>query len=251
MILAVDIGNSRIKWALWQDGQMQTPAAIDYRSDNLSALLDANWQSLVPATTVMLACVAGEAVEQLVQQWLQQHWQLQARVLRSSPQFGELKHGYAQTQDHGVDRWAAMIAARALYQTPVCVLGCGTATTVDLIDASGQHLGGQIMPGSELMISAVQARAPGLALHAIPESVPAGHFATASGAALRLGVMQMAAAGLDRACDEARALLGADMKILISGGAATAIMPLMKNATILQPYLVLQGLVIAAQQDGA
>lgn len=248
MILTIDIGNSRIKWALWQNGNMQTPAAIDYCRDTLSALLDANWQSMVPPTMVMLACVAGTEVEQAVQHWLQQRWQLQARVLRSSQQFADLKHGYAQTQDHGVDRWAAMIAARVLYQTPVCVISCGTATTVDIIAASGQHLGGQIMPGGELMISAVQARAPGLAQHAIPESLPAGHFANASGAALKLGVMHMLAAGLDRACDEARALLGADMKILISGGGATAIMPLMKNSTIQQPHLVLQGLAIAAQQ---
>ncbi len=248
MILTVDIGNSRIKWGLWQGGSLVLHQAHEYQSATLAAVLDLAWQEREPPATVMLACVAGESVEQALQHWLEQHWQQRAAVLRTCQQCGDLKHSYAQPQDHGVDRWAAMIAARTLYQTPLCVISCGTATTVDIIDASGQHLGGQIMPGTEMMIGALQTRVPGLATLEIPEQTPAEHFASASGAALKLGVMQMAAAALDRACDEARVLLGDDMKTLMTGGAAKAIMPLMKNSVVPQPHLVLQGLAIAAQQ---
>ena len=248
-ILTVDIGNSRIKWALWKNASMVEQGAHVYNSDNLSTVLSQAWQTLEMPGAIMLACVAGSDVEMKTQNWLAEHWQREARALRTTKQFAELRHAYAHPEQHGVDRWAAMIAARDLYQTPLCVISCGTATTLDLIDADGRHLGGQIMPGTELMFAALKSRIPVLSNLEFSSAVPDQPFATNTDDAVQLGISQMAVAGLDRACDAARERLGADMKILITGGAATAMLALMKNAAELQPDLVLRGLYLASQQE--
>jgi type III pantothenate kinase len=248
-ILTIDIGNSRIKWALWKNALLVEQGAHDYRADNLPAILSRAWSALEVPAQAILACVAGAAAESEVQNWLTGHWQVEARVLRTTKQFAGLRHAYAQPEQHGVDRWAAMIAARKLYQTPLCVISCGTATTLDLIDADGQHLGGQIMPGTELMFAALKARIPVLSDLEFSSAVPDRPFATNTDDAVHLGVTQMAAAGLDHACDAARELLGANMKILITGGAAAAMLALMKNSVELQTDLVLYGLYLALQQE--
>ncbi len=250
-ILTVDMGNSRIKWASWKKAAVVEQGAHVYNSDNLPDVLSQAWNQLEAPGTVMLACVAGDEVETKMQHWLAEHWQLEARVLRSTREFAGLSHAYQHPEQHGADRWAAMIAARDLYQTPLCVISCGTATTLDLIDADGRHLGGQIMPGAELMFAALKSRIPVLSDLEFSSAAPAGPFATNTADAVRLGISQMAVAGLDRACDAAREQLGADMKILITGGAATVILALMKNAAELQPDLVLRGLYLASQQENA
>jgi len=248
-ILTVDIGNSRIKWASWKNAAVVEQGAHVYNSDNLSDVLSKAWQTLAAPGNVMLACVAGSDVELKTQHWLAEHWQLEARVLRTTKQFADLRHGYAHPEQHGADRWAAMIAARDLYQTPLCVISCGTATTLDLIDADGRHLGGQIMPGTELMITALKSRIPVLSELEFSSAAPDAQFATNTADAVQLGVSQMAVAGLDRACDAAHERLGANMKILITGGAAADMLALMKNTAELQPDLVLQGLYLASQQE--
>jgi type III pantothenate kinase len=248
-ILTVDIGNSRIKWALWENAAVVEQGAHVYNSDNLSVILGKAWDALEVPGTVMLACVAGADTETQMQNWLAEHWQIEARVLRTTKQFAELRHGYAHPEQHGVDRWAAMIAARNLYQSALCIISCGTATTLDLIDADGQHLGGQIMPGTELMFASLKSRIPVLSNLEFTNAVPDQPFATNTVDAVQLGVTQMAAAALDHACVTAREQLGADMKTLITGGAATGMLALMKTPAQLQPDLVLYGLYLAAQQE--
>jgi len=250
-VLTIDVGNSRIKWALWKHAAIVEQGAHDYSVATLAGILDAAWGQLDAPTSAMLACVAGAEPQARVQAWLAGRWQIEARILSTTQPIAGLSHGYSRPVDHGVDRWAAMIAARARYQTPLCVISCGTATTLDLIAGDGRHLGGLIMPGCELMLTALKTRIPALADIQLPAALPAELFATETAAAVALGVLQMAAAGVDRACDEAREKLGASMKTLITGGAATDMLALMKNAAELHPDLVLHGLYLAAQQGQA
>ena len=252
MILTIDIGNSRIKWGLWRDAALVASNAHGYDAKTLDSQLDQAWQGLEQPDAIILACVAGRAIENSVQAWLREHWQREARVFQTTSQFGELVHAYQQPGQHGADRWAAMIAARELYRRPLCVISCGTAVTLDVIDAAGKHLGGQILPGADLMFAALSQRLPALAMPE-PGIDTSGYpaFASNTSDAINIGVLNMLAAGLDRASDQAREIMGADTKTLLTGGAATAIMPLMKTPVELQPTLVLRGLYLAAQAGKA
>src|SRR5205807_10545519 len=73
------------------------------------------------------------------------------RSLRSEAERGGVRNGYERPEALGPDRWAALIAARALHNGASLVVNAGTATTVVMLGADGAFLGGAILPGVELM----------------------------------------------------------------------------------------------------
>src|SRR3546814_5490867 len=66
---------------------------------------------------------------------------------RSSAGWHGLRNAYREPERLGVDRWLAMIAAWHTHRGAACIANAGTALTVDVIDAQGQHLGGIIAAG--------------------------------------------------------------------------------------------------------
>jgi pantothenate kinase type III len=66
-----------------------------------------------------------------------------------------VRNAYPKHNKLGVDRWLAMLAAYHYYNAPVCIVSCGSALTLDIVDSQGQHLGGMIMPGLNLMQQAL------------------------------------------------------------------------------------------------
>jgi len=58
---------------------------------------------------------------------------------------------YERPEQLGPDRWAALVAARAVHTGPCLVVNAGTATTIDMLSADGLFLGGAISPGIDLM----------------------------------------------------------------------------------------------------
>ena len=158
-ILTVDLGNTRVKWGVWQDGSLVKQGAQVYADGDLPAVLSEAWHALEVPTGIMFSCVAGDAVEAGLNAWIEENWQIQPRKLVTTNTFAGLSHAYPLPEQHGTDRWAAMIAAHEMYsERPLCVISCGTATTLDVIDANGRHLGGQIMPGPRLEFQDSKAR---------------------------------------------------------------------------------------------
>lgn len=249
MILTLDIGNSRIKWGVWKNAVLADSGAHDYMHETLEDVMANLWGHIERPARVILACVAGPAIEADASAWVRDHWRIDAAVFRTTKQFDGLVNAYEKPEQHGVDRWAAMIAAREMYKTPLCVISCGTAVTVDLVKAGGQHMGGQIMPGPDLMFDAIRQRLPGLS-HVTerrgPDSVDV--FANTTDAGLSSGIWTMLASGLDRACERAHEILGEDMQTLITGGAAHVLIPMLHFQVLHHPDLVLFGLYIAAQE---
>jgi type III pantothenate kinase len=62
---------------------------------------------------------------------------------------------YADEKKLGVDRWLAVVAAYQHYQSPVCVVDCGSALTIDMVNSAGRHLGGYILPGLNMSVRAL------------------------------------------------------------------------------------------------
>src|SRR3546814_17254315 len=74
---------------------------------------------------------------------------------RSSAGWHGLRNAYREPERLGVDRWLAMIAAWHTHRGAACIANAGTALTVDVIDAQGQHLGGIIAAGRAEQQSAI------------------------------------------------------------------------------------------------
>ncbi len=147
MIVAIDAGNSRIKWGL-HDGTRWLDSGV-------LATVDVAWLSEAadewPESARVVVCnVAGAAIGESISA------QLAARrytiaFLRASREACGVYSTYARPSQLGADRWAALIGARALHSGPCLVVCAGTATTVDLLDAAGVFRGGLILPGFDLM----------------------------------------------------------------------------------------------------
>ena len=156
MILLVDIGNTRLKWAQWQCGELCGIGAMLHGSGDIKTELRKTWATWPEPKILRLACVSSPAIKQLLIELVQQLWpKVVIQEVRSEQYAKGLTNAYAAPEKLGVDRWFAMIGAFHYYAAPFCLVDCGTAITLDVVDASGQHLGGMIMPGLTLMKQAL------------------------------------------------------------------------------------------------
>ncbi len=219
MLLLIDAGNTRVKWALAADD-----APPGHWFDNGAVVhadlgqLPAIWQH--PAITrAVVSNVAGAAVRAQLQQLLPAtpiEW------FASSDQLAGVRNGYRTPSQLGCDRFAAAIGARALEPGKALVIAtCGTATTIDALSADGVFLGGMILPGLGLMAASL-ARNTAQLPHVAPGGSDGAGFADNTDDAILSGCLSAQAGAIERAVG----LLGADL-CLLSGGAAPYIAPLL------------------------
>lgn len=147
----------------------------------------------------------------------------------------------------GVDRWLAIQPVWNALRAPFCLVDCGTATTIDLVDARGLHRGGWIMPGLEAAREGLLARAPGLR-RPPPErsALPLPARDTAQG--IEDGLLLQQAGGIAQAYRIATDApgLGRKSALVMTGGAAAPLQSWIDGAR-LEPDLVLRGLAMAVE----
>lgn len=241
MILTVDIGNSRIKWALWQAERIVARGVAVHDGDkgSLGKLLS----TVEKPSRVFAVCVAGEEMRQALSEWIRQHWQLNVEYLKTQKQYKGVVNAYQKPEQHGADRWAAVVAAHQSFPGyPLCVISAGTAITFDLINKNGRHLGGYILPSYATMHTALLADTMNVAsaFNALPaeDNIPDN-----TDDAVNQGLHKLLQAGIRELCQFSQANLGESMQIVITGGSAKMIMdypglPLMHH----KPDLIMQGL---------
>lgn len=158
-ILAVDGGNTRIKWGLYRDGNWLAQGW----TSTAQPQLDSQWNTLPAPEKIIVSNVAGNAAAQAIERACGE-WQIAPHFIRARQDQCGVRNGYAVPQQLGSDRWAALIAARHLYpQRDVLVVQLGTAVTIDTLAADGRFQGGLILPGLSLMQDALARNTAGLA----------------------------------------------------------------------------------------
>ena len=151
MILAIDAGNSRVKWG-WHDGSgwtsIATVSLIEFAasSDHINPFSVTHEDP----QRIVISNVAGEGAHQLLVNWTS-IFDAEPLWLRAEAERGGVKNSYERPEVLGPDRWAALIAARGIHNGASLVVNAGTATTVDMLAEDGSFLGGAILPGVELM----------------------------------------------------------------------------------------------------
>jgi type III pantothenate kinase len=151
MILAIDAGNSRVKWG-WHDGSGWSSLATVSLIEFAAANHDINPFAAThenPAR-IVISNVAGDGAHQLLVNWTS-IFDAEPLWLKGEAERCGVSSRYERPEQLGPDRWAALIAARALHQGPCLVVNAGTATTADVLSAQGEFLGGLILPGVDLM----------------------------------------------------------------------------------------------------
>ncbi|MFC5571404.1 type III pantothenate kinase [Lysobacter yangpyeongensis] len=236
-----DLGNTRLKCAPLIEGRIGEVIALSHREGDLANVLDRALPARIEVAHV--ASVAGEALRVALLQALAQRAR-RISLARTQAAFGALRIAYAQPHKLGVDRFLAMLAAHARTGDAVLLCGVGTALTIDLIDASGCHLGGRIAPSPTLMREALHARAPQLAERGGDYT----DFAADTEDALASGCEGAALALIQASREVAQQRLGRPAQLLLHGGGVeelTARLPGAQQAHA----LVLEGLAIWAAVD--
>jgi type III pantothenate kinase len=151
---------------------------------------------------------------------------------------------YHEPATLGADRWAALIAARQQSQAAQCVVDCGTAMTVDALSAAGEFLGGVILPGISMARAALLANTQGIR---VAEGDEGSCLARATGDGVAAGSVFGLAGAIERIVAEQRRALGADARVLVTGGDAPRLLPLLRGSVTHEPELVLKGLKLIAE----
>ncbi len=147
MIVAIDAGNTRIKWGVSDGSRWIAQGALPTARAAHIAEVAKEW----PSDAEIVGCnVAGESVEATIDAWLAAG-RAPIRWLHSSASACGVNNSYDQPDSLGADRWSALIGARKMSAHNCIVVCAGTATTVDWLDADGVFRGGLILPGFELM----------------------------------------------------------------------------------------------------
>jgi len=149
MKLVMDVGNSRIKWAFVAGGGLEHSGVVE-RELPLETALDGALAG-APAPGEALVCsVAGDDFNVRLEHWMVGHWGCRPGWFHAVPESLGISNGYADAAQLGADRWAAVLGARGRHRAPLAVIDCGTAVTLDVVDAEDRHLGGLITPGLDL-----------------------------------------------------------------------------------------------------
>lgn len=248
MLLLIDAGNTRVKWALVASGE-RDPAALGrwvasgmVEHAQVRQLCD-EWHGR-NVMRVLISNVAGQAMRDSLEQVMLCAFGMQPVPLEwfaSTAALAGVRNNYRQPTQLGCDRFASAIAAHALYPgQPLIVATCGTATTVDAITADGVFLGGMILPGLGLMAQALAkntAQLPQVAEN-LDISEP---FADHTDAAIVSGCIAAQTGAIERAAAAHARRQGA-LQCILSGGAAALIAPHLSVPHVKIDNLVLLGL---------
>ncbi len=226
--LAIDVGNTRLKWALYAH-PMPGAALLAQGAvflETIDDLAETDWKSLPAPHSMLGSCVAGDVVRRRVEEQMEL-WDIEPRWVVSGAHEAGVTNGYDHPSRLGADRWVSLIGARARALAggtprPALVVMVGTAVTVDAIDTEGHFLGGLILPGFGLMLRALEMGTAGL-------KVPTGEvvdFPTNTSDALMSGGANAIAGAIERQHRKLIARTGREPLLLMTGGAAVKLAPI-------------------------
>lgn len=247
MRLLLDLGNTRLKWAVQSPSQPAWLAhgALEWHQATADALSGA-WAGLPLPLHVQAASVVDAAREASVADAVARAFGRVPSWVRTPAYACGVRNAYADPQRLGVDRFLAMVAALAAGHAPCVTVSMGTAITLDALTADGTHRGGLIAPSPRLMQQAVFAATA--RVHAQSEGLIVDR-ADNTADAVASGCWHAAAALVERfvlrafpagSCD-ARLL---DARLLIDGGDADRLLPLLDLPALRVYDSVLRGLMV-------
>lgn len=245
MKLLLDIGNTRVKWATLENGAYSHHGQFVHR-ERAGFNLDRLRQQVVAKPSAVLAAnVAGSALAGALEHTVNDAWGIGVEYATTQQAAAGVRAGYRDIGQLGVDRWLAIVAAYREHHGAACVVDAGTAVTADLVDGSGAHLGGVIVPGYGLMQRALRADTGDIA-HFAPAAGGDAHTDDAlcakSTAEAISGGARLAIAGLvERAFGRIRQQ-EADALLIITGGDGERLIADLSVPAKHRPMLVLDGL---------
>ncbi|HVF30619.1 MAG TPA: type III pantothenate kinase [Pyrinomonadaceae bacterium] len=240
MILAVDIGNTATKFGLF-DGDILTSKFSIATKHNSSAndIRLAVGDRLAHAVDSAIVCSVVPDLRQPMGSFLGEVCDLDPIFVENSFDFG-LKVNYDPLDSLGTDRLVCACAAVELYDAPVIICGMGTATTIDVVNADREFVGGVIAPGMDVLGDALHLKAPRLPCVEVarPDSIIGSSTAGSIGSGIYYGYVSMVEGLIERLRTESGVA-----KVIGTGGNALRLANEFAGMMTVDPDLLLRGLI--------
>jgi type III pantothenate kinase len=252
MTVLIDAGNTWLKWARLEGEAVGVAHSVVHHGVD-----PAEWQGALAAITprprrVVVANVAGTTFAARLREWIRATWLLEPQFLVATRTAVGVTNAYATPSALAIDRWLGMVAAWHEARAPLLCASAGTAFTLDLIDASGSHRGGCVVPGVRLMRESLHAQTSGIAAAALldPPAID-GVFGVNTAGAVQQGARLALAALADRTALALETAAGTAPRVFLTGGAAPQVGVLMTRRVEQVPDLVLRGLALLLKDERA
>ena len=246
MILLIDIGNSRIKWAFHQGDALHSITRVEYSECELGH----DWFAETTHTpeAIFVVSVASQETESALIRACHKRWGKSATILQTGSLCAGVTNGYTRPSMLGVDRWAARIGEYRLSGRAVVVTDCGTACTADFVDNQGVHRGGAIIPGLQMMqqsLSSATAR-----IGAVDSDIGLDGPGTTTAACVHLGSREAVIGFIERMTRMAQAQLGEGVTVVLTGGGAKALLADLPDHIRYEKELVFLGMAGMVAEKG-
>ena len=259
MKLLFDIGNHRIKWTTseWlcqgigdQHYADSTMGFVDTHHSDLADRLTTEFHSMQTPDSIWISSVADPGVNEKVKQWCLLHWNITPTFAVADRSFDDITNEYENPRTLGIDRWAAIIAARKLAAEAVLVIDMGTAVTIDYVSHNGIYKGGVIFPGICTMLRALNYSTGQIESVEYSQSKAMVNFENDNTRhAVENGVLLCVYSAIESAVEHFQTSKQGSYKIYLTGGDADKILSRMKFKATYMPELVLIGLLIISGES--
>ncbi len=242
--LFVDIGNTRVKWCLAVEGTIVERDQFVWNEDLLTDSLTEHWATLAIPDEILISNVAGESVEKIIAIWCQSYWNKKVAFAKVTISSGGVTNSYADPSKLGIDRWLAMLAAWDIRKGKVCIIDCGSAITIDVLDAKGIHQGGMIAPGL-----ALSGRALTDHTHALQANDRQDYSVLADNTedAINSGCYHLFIGGVSHMVEKVQQAYGIDTTFIVTGGDAEYLLSELSVEMRYEPDLILRGLGLSSE----
>ena len=250
MLLTIDAGNTRTKWAVFSANGEITQHGSCFNDALLKADLT---PQVLGYQRVIISNVAGAAHADKLEQLIK-HYDLPIDWVKATAQACNVTNGYIEPETLGTDRWAALIAAWHMQRAPCIVVNAGTAVTIDALaqvtDDKAEFLGGMILPGLNLMQASLGIATAQLPKHNAIQNFSthtvADIFARSTAQAIHAGALNAVSGAITRMAEALKNKCGVAPLIVLSGGNAAIInkdlVGTVTNETVIVDNLILTGL---------
>lgn len=259
MLLAIEAGNTNIKFALFDGLEIKTRWRIatdarrtaDQYATWLVQLLELEGFTRADVSAVAISTVVPRALHNL-QQLASKYFGVDALVAGKAPLEWGIALDVAEPQSVGADRAINAIAAHAAHKGDVITISFGTATTLDHIDFNGAYKGGIIAPGLNLSLDALVSAAAMLPRIAIEAPENDSVIGRTTESQMQIGIYWGYVAMIEGLLARMKAEVGRPVKVIATGGLATIFQAHSHLFDAVDPDLTLRGLAILyGNREGA
>ncbi len=232
MILLIDAGNTRYKWALAYNGEIRQAGVAKSSVKEVRDVLHPN-----SIDEILISSVVGAQVSEGLGSSCKELFGVAPYFAKVQKSFKGVTVAYQNVGNLGVDRWLALLAGKQKAGGGCVVIDAGTTITVDYLDDNGCHSGGLIVPGVSMMRGALFENTAAVKVESLtlPQKWSPGRDTMPC-------VSNGLSAMLKGFLEQVTGLATGPTKILVTGGDADLVNSLIASSAEVHDHLVLEGL---------